>query len=646
MKITGSAPRRRGGAGPRLVAAVAGLSLGLVLLEVGLRILGAGYIWLQGRRGDQAVRLTQVPLQSVRGQGALRVLCVGESTTALGGRYSYPSQLQEVLNQRGGGQKFVVINRGFPMANTSEILMELEQNLDRYKPQLVVAMMGANDRGVLLPLLNKAGGERSGLYWLKTVRLALLLHQEVVKVLRDEGPGAGDGPASILSAGAPPEIDLSARRWLERDRVMVRLFLSHVRGLNAPGQEPLRDPIYSHDPRYVPGLQNLLDLTRDDRYKAFVKKGSSIHVEHFDALEESYNRQGKVKLFWQRLQGPLGRHATSVQFYLDLSRLLWGRGKLELNDLLLNKALADGLADERTRLYLGFCLEKQGRHRQAQRMYQQALRLRPRWLVGLLLLGHNHARLGEHQEAFAAFYRALAVNPQNLLARLEYGAYLSQRGRAREALAAFEEALHIDPAEAHALFGLGASHESLKQYAEAEEALATALKLRPNCRSHQKLTAFYTRRKDRRKLNLLLDRARKLPRKSRCLVDLIGRYYAGQGKRRASVQSYEEASYYAPLTRRSYRALLQSLLQRQIRLVAVQYPGRSVEPLRRLFEPGLGVLFVDNEASFQRAVAREGYSELFVDDCYGDFGHGTARGNRLLARNVAAVILAELTGKK
>jgi len=51
-------------------------------------------------------------------------------------------------------------------------------------------------------------------------------------------------------------------------------------------------------------------------------------------------------------------------------------------------------------------------------------------------------------------------------------------------------------------------------------------------------------------------------------------------------------------------------------------------------------------ASFQRAVAREGFSQLLMDDCYGDFGHGTARGNRLLAENVAAAILAELAGKR
>ena len=49
--------------------------------------------------------------------------------------------------------------------------------------------------------------------------------------------------------------------------------------------------------------------------------------------------------------------------------------------------------------------------------------------------------------------------------------------------------------------------------------------------------------------------------------------------------------------------------------------------------------FVDNKDSFDRAVAELGYQAVFGDRCYGDFGHATEKGNRILAENVATAIL-------
>src|SRR5207249_3899840 len=74
-----------------------------------------------------------------------RVLCIGESTTALGGEDSYPSQLERSLNARGKGVSFSVINRGLPAVTTDVIVGHLEENLARYGPDVVVAMMGIND---------------------------------------------------------------------------------------------------------------------------------------------------------------------------------------------------------------------------------------------------------------------------------------------------------------------------------------------------------------------------------------------------------------------------------------------------------------------------------------------------------------------
>jgi len=85
--------------------------------------------------------------------------------------------------------------------------------------------------------------------------------------------------------------------------------------------------------------------------------------------------------------------------------------------------------------------------------------------------------------------------------------------------------------------------------------------------------------------------------------------------------------------------------KRGIKLVCVQYPMRNVELLKIIFEPGQGIIFVDNESIFKEAVNKSSYNEYFRDISGGDFGHCTAKGNRLLAGNIASVILKEVFKK-
>jgi len=80
--------------------------------------------------------------------------------------------------------------------------------------------------------------------------------------------------------------------------------------------------------------------------------------------------------------------------------------------------------------------------------------------------------------------------------------------------------------------------------------------------------------------------------------------------------------------------------------VCVQYPLRSVNPLKKIFKGFTqGVIFVDNEKIFKDAVAQEGYEAYFSDKFAGDFGHCTKKGNRLLAQNIANAIVKGISNK-
>jgi len=93
-----------------------------------------------------------------------------------------------------------------------------------------------------------------------------------------------------------------------------------------------------------------------------------------------------------------------------------------------------------------------------------------------------------------------------------------------------------------------------------------------------------------------------------------------------------------PMTRRTYPALLRLLRQHGIRLVAVQYPLRSVAAVRALLDDASDVVFVDTEPAFKDALRERSYADLFFDAFGGEFGHATTLGNEILAERVAQAV--------
>ncbi|MDD5154976.1 MAG: tetratricopeptide repeat protein [Candidatus Omnitrophica bacterium] len=120
---------------------VFGLFLFFVLLEAALRISGFIMLSLQESRN----------LKAIKQKGTFRIMCLGESTTALGGINSYPAQLEEILNRSNTRMKFIVVNKGRGSSNTITILRDAEKNIEKYKPDMVIAMMGINDCNAHMP---------------------------------------------------------------------------------------------------------------------------------------------------------------------------------------------------------------------------------------------------------------------------------------------------------------------------------------------------------------------------------------------------------------------------------------------------------------------------------------------------------------
>ena len=123
----------RAPAGQKLLALLLGVFCALLAAEAALRLGGSLFRAVQEKRNRISI-----------GREGCRILCLGESTTA-GGEGAWPALLEGILSGRYPAARFSVINKAVPGYNTTEIVRELDKNLEEVRPGLVIAMMGVND---------------------------------------------------------------------------------------------------------------------------------------------------------------------------------------------------------------------------------------------------------------------------------------------------------------------------------------------------------------------------------------------------------------------------------------------------------------------------------------------------------------------
>jgi len=114
----------------------------LVLTELGLRLVG--YMLLHSKTPN----INQPSLS----EAYYFIICFGDSFTAGSGasssRFSYPSQLERILDSRYPGKKFLVVNEGLAGLNSSEIIRRMKERLPLYprKPDLIIVTLFHNNR--------------------------------------------------------------------------------------------------------------------------------------------------------------------------------------------------------------------------------------------------------------------------------------------------------------------------------------------------------------------------------------------------------------------------------------------------------------------------------------------------------------------
>ncbi|MAG15600.1 hypothetical protein CMO88_00910 [Candidatus Woesearchaeota archaeon] len=121
----------------KIALLIGSIILTLVIIEGFLRI--GGFVFLALQQADNELSESSEDY---------RILALGESTTANlhNGQGAWPAELEKILNNESPGM-YRVFNEGRPGTVTTDILKNLEYNLDRYNPHMVITMMGTNDQG-------------------------------------------------------------------------------------------------------------------------------------------------------------------------------------------------------------------------------------------------------------------------------------------------------------------------------------------------------------------------------------------------------------------------------------------------------------------------------------------------------------------
>jgi len=338
--------------------------------------------------------------------------------------------------------------------------------------------------------------------------------------------------------------------------------------------------------------------------------------------------------------------------YLELGRLYRNQGKFSQAEEALKKATELNPENDAVYFELGRLYRNQGKFSQAKDSLKKPIELNPENDDAHFTLGRSYRDYDKFSQAEDSLKKALELNPKNDAVYFELGCLYREQGKFSQAEEALKKALKLNPKNGKACFSLGWLYQNQSKSLQAEDIFRKTIELNPgNDDLYLELGCLYREQGKFSQAEETLKKAIELNPKNDGAYGAILILYEKMGKPGLAKEYAKKANavrlgYYNPITTNNYRKLKEILDKGGgIRLVCVQYPMRSIGPLKRIFKGNEeGIIFVDNERIFRDAVKKDGSRAYFTDMFGGDFGHCTEKGNRLLAENIANAILREVFG--
>ncbi len=313
-----------------ILLVLAGIIFVLILAELSLRM--AGKIYYASRIKNEALR--------PQDKDAIRILCLGDSYTFGMGAdkgYSYPEQLERILNANNPQKNFIVYNAGVPGNTSSKLLSHLDENLERYRPHILIVMIGMNDNYCIEEtnyFLFKDYGLKSILYridyYFSQLRVYKLLKRGMdnLEIARWRNKLI----AKYISTGALASLQSKNSRFQVADEKIINEFSMHIKLGNQYFNDRARqvalaieefkkatEIIPNNEEAYISLAAIYMGLNKWESAIAQLKKALGINPynkEIFNKLWMAYYNDGKEKLAQEALEKYLCLSPQDLHTYL------------------------------------------------------------------------------------------------------------------------------------------------------------------------------------------------------------------------------------------------------------------------------------------------------------------------------------------
>ncbi len=115
--------------------------IGIIFSLISVELVLQGIAYFNSISNSHPVNINKNTKQTI-------ILCMGDSFTfGIGAKkgYSYPEQLQQILNQKYPPKQFKVLNAGQPGFNTVLTVQKTKKMIGELSPDILIIMTGAND---------------------------------------------------------------------------------------------------------------------------------------------------------------------------------------------------------------------------------------------------------------------------------------------------------------------------------------------------------------------------------------------------------------------------------------------------------------------------------------------------------------------